>query len=109
MMIEMPIEAVPAQSFTVQLTENKYKLDIQWNDRGQYFTMSISEDVTGAVVAYGLPLVLGQDVLFPYNFGIGSFIMVDTSNRGQEATVENFGTRLKLCWFSEDEKDAILQ
>lgn len=109
MMIEMPIENVPAQSFTVQLTDDKYKLDIQWNDRGQYFTMSISEDTTGVAIAHGLPLVLGQDVLSPYNFGIGSFIMVDTSNRGEDTTIDEFGARFKLCWFSEDEKDAILQ
>jgi len=109
MMIEMPIEAIPAQSFTVQLTVNKYKLDIQWNDRGEYFTMSIFEDITGVAIAHGLPLILGQDVLSPYNYGLGAFIMVDTSNRGQEASVESFGARSKLCWFSEDEKDAILQ
>lgn len=108
MIIEMPVEQIAAQTFTVQLVDVKYKLDIQWNDRGQYFTMSIADGVTGISIADGLALVLGVDLLGAYNFQIGSFMTVDTSGQGQEATLDNFGVQVKLYWFSEDETNGLV-
>lgn len=109
MVIDMPVEAVAAQTFSIQLGDKKYKFDIQWNDRGQYFTASIADDVTLESLADGLALVLGVDILDDYNFGIGSIVVVDTANGGQEATPDNFGARVKMYWYSPDEKNAILQ
>ncbi|TXG97754.1 MAG: hypothetical protein E6R08_06440 [Nevskiaceae bacterium] len=107
MMLEMPIEAVPAQVFAVQWGDFKARLDIQWNDRGQYFTATIYNDNTDEMIAAGLVLCLGVDLLSPYNFELGSLLMVDTSNTGTEATVDNFGDQVKLYWFSEDEKNGL--
>lgn len=107
MMIEVPVDAVPAQVFAFQMGDFKARFDIQWNDRGQYFTLSIYNDDTDEPVAYGLVLCLGVDILSPYNFGFGSLLMVDTSNTGTEAIVDSFGDSVKLYWFSEDEKNGL--
>lgn len=107
MILEIPLDAVPAQVMTVQLGDNKYIMDVQWNDRGQYPTLSLSDAVTEQPIAQGLPMVLGVDLLNPYNFGIGTLIMVDTSGRGQETTVSELGKRVKMYWVSEDEVDGL--
>jgi hypothetical protein len=103
MIIEIPVSADPAQTFVTQLGDVKFKFDIQWNDRSQQFSLSLSNDDTEEVYFYGVPLVLGVDLLEPHNYGIGAMMVVDTGNLGQEATLADFGDRVKLYWFSEDE------
>lgn len=103
MILEIAVEAVAAQVMTTQLGDTKFILDIQWNDRGQYYTMSISDRITSELIAGGLPLLLGVDLLGSYNLNIGTFIVVDTSGLGVETTIEEFGSRVKLYWVSEDE------
>ena len=49
------------------------------------------------------PLVLGQDLLEPYNFGVGSIFCVDTTGHGLDAGPDDLGERVKVYWFSPDE------
>ena len=53
-----------------------------------------------------LPLVIGQDLLEPYNFGIGRIFCFDTSNQGIDAGPDDLGERVKVYWFSPDEVTA---
>jgi hypothetical protein len=103
-MFEIPVSADAAQQFITQLGDAKYVFDLQWNDRSQQFSLTLSNDDTGQVYFEGHPVVLGTDILEPYNYGIGSMLAVDTSNTGREATLTDFGDRVKLYWFSEEEK-----
>ena len=103
-MFEIPVTADAAQSFTTQLGDAKYVFDLQWNDRTSQFSLTLSNEDTQQVYFEGIPLVLGTDHLEPYNYGIGSLLVVDTSNTGREATLSDFGDRVKIYWFSEDEK-----
>jgi hypothetical protein len=107
-MTELPITADAAQSFVTQLGLAKLKFDIQWNDRSNQFSLSLSNDETLQVYVYGQPLVLGQELLEAYNYGIGALLLVDTSKQGSEATLDDFGTRTKLYWFSEDEVQSVI-
>lgn len=102
-MIELPIIADAAQTFVTQLGLFKLKFDIQWNDRTNQFSLTLSDDESDVVYFQGQPMVLGQDYLGPYNYGLGGLVLVDGTNTGTEADVDTFGDRVKLYWFSEDE------
>jgi hypothetical protein len=103
MIVEVPITADPAQKFITQLGELNFVFDIQWNDRSSQFSLTLSNDDTDLTYFTGVPLVLGTDLLDPYNYDVGSLVLVDTSNGNTEATVEDFGDRVKLYWYSPDE------
>lgn len=71
-------------------------------DVGKHFTTHLSRKRRLKFRA-ALQLVLGQDLFEPYNFGIGALVVIDTSNRGREATANDLGDRVKVYWFSTDE------
>lgn len=103
MIIELPFSSDPAQTFTTQLGDVKYFFEAKYNDRSGVWTVDIADAVSQATLVQSLPLVLGQDLLEPYNFGMGSLLVVDTSGRGVEAGPEDLGDRIKVFWFSADE------
>lgn len=103
MILQIPISADPAQTMTVQLGEVKYYLEIKYNSRNGVWVLDLYEDATRAPLALGLPILLGQDLLEPYNFGIGSLAAVDLSAQGKDAGADDLGERVVLCWVSPDE------
>ncbi len=104
MIIALPTNQEPAQSFIIRLGIIRVLIDIQWNDRTQLFSLSMSNPDTGFFYFQGAPMVLGVDFLGAFNFGIGAMILVDSSATGREAGIPDLGTRVILYWFSEDEK-----
>lgn len=103
MILELPVTSDAAQTFVTQLGDVKYQFDVIYNDRSSVWTMTITEFVSQAVIISGLPLVLGQPLLEPYNFGIGELIVVDTSESSRDAGADDMGTRVKVYWLSPDE------
>lgn len=103
MIVEIPVIADAAQRFTTQLGDGNFVFDIQWNDRASQFSLTLTNDDTGQTYFAGIPLVLGTDFLGPYNYDIGALVLMDMSNQGAEATIDDFGDRVKLYWFSSDE------
>lgn len=59
-----------------------------------FWSMSISQD--GTVLAQGITLVPGCDVLQNYDAGIGRLVFV-----GEEATLDNLGVDNHLVWVAE--------
>lgn len=106
MILEIPVSNDPAQVFTTQLGEAKYVFDVRYNDRSGVWTLDLYEASTQALIVASLPLVTGQDLLEPYNFGIGSLLCVDGSGQGEDAGPDDLGDRVKLYWFSPDEVTA---
>jgi hypothetical protein len=103
MPIEVPLSAIPAQKFVTQLGLRRLAFDVQWNDRTQLFSLTLSDDETGQVYFAGVPLVLGASLLEPYNYAMGDLMMYESAQRGAEATLDDLGDRVKLYWFSEQE------
>lgn len=103
MIIELPITSDAAQTFVTQLGDVKYQFDVIYNDRSGIWTMTITEFVSQVVIISGLPIVLGQPLLEPYNFGIGELLVSDTSESSTDAGADDMGTRVKVYWASEDE------
>ena len=103
MIIELPLSPDPSQRFTVQLGRVKYDFYVKFNSRSGVWTFDLSVASTKAVLLQSVPIVLGADLLEPYNLDIGRLIAADTSNRGRDAAADDLGTRVKLFWFSVEE------
>jgi len=101
--IEIPILESVAQEQVIQFGNVKYRLKFQYNERSQLWTLGISEEVSKAVLIQGIPLVLGQELLSPYNFGIGKMMVYDKRKSGIDANFSGFTDNAALVWFSEDE------
>jgi hypothetical protein len=103
MILELPLSNDPAQTFTTQLGPKKYVIEVKYNDRSGVWTMDLADEVTTLPLLESIPLVLGTDLLGAYNFGIGSIIVVDTSNRSQDVGATDLGTRVRVYWISPEE------
>lgn len=106
MILLLPFTTDSAQRFTTQLGDAKYTFDAKYNDRSGVWTVDLYDAATQALVVASLPLVIGQDLLEPYNFGIGRIFCFDTSNQGIDAGPDDLGERVKVYWFSPDEVTA---
>ncbi len=107
-MFQVPVTNDAAQSFVTQLGEFKLQFDIQWNDRSNQFSLTLTDDDSKQVYFQGVPMLLGGDLLEPYNYGLGALVMVDTTNQSKEATLDTLGDSVLLYWFDEQEKlDAV--
>jgi hypothetical protein len=98
---ELPFISAP-QSVTVQLGSAKYRFKTQFNSRSGVWTFDLYDAADRMMIA-SVALVLGQDLLEPYNFGIGRIVCIDTSKQGVEAGPNDLGVRVKVYWVSEDE------
>ena len=99
----IPTTTDPAQIFTLDLDDVRCVFDIQYNDRSEIYTLTLTNDTTGQIYFEGEPLVLGTDILEPYNYNLGIMGMVDMTNKGVEANPDNFGITTLLIWVSTDE------
>lgn len=107
MIVELPFSNDPAQVMVTQLGDVKYVLEVKYNDRSGVWTLDITLAVDGTVLLQSLPLVLGQDLLEPYNLGMGRILVVDTSEQHLDAGFDDLGVRVKAYWFDEEEVAAL--
>lgn len=103
MIIDLPLSADPSQLFTVQLGRVKYDFYVKFNSRSGVWTFDLTVATTKAILLQSIPIVLGADLLEPYNLAIGRLIAVDSTSRGRDALDDDLGARVKLVWFSPDE------
>jgi hypothetical protein len=106
-MIEIPLLNSVSQEFVITLDGVNYKLLVKYNDRAGIWTMDITENVSKKILVEGVPLVLGQALLEPYNFGMGEMMVYDNSDKGTEADFDNWETQNVLVWFSASEVAAL--
>lgn len=103
MILELPLSSDPAQVFSTQLGDVKYTIEAKYNDRSGIWTLDLYDGPTRNLIVASLPLVIGQDILEPYNFGIGSTLCVDGTGQGRDAGTDDLGERVKVYWISADE------
>lgn len=103
MILELPLSSDAAQIFTTQLGDAKYTFDVKYNDRSGVWTLDLYDASTQLMMVASLAMVIGQDLLEPYNFGIGSLLCVDSSGQGLDAGPDDLGDRIRVYWFSPDE------
>lgn len=101
MLVEIPISGnIPDDKFTIILDQVVYVLRIKWNSRTGRFVMDISlED--GTILAQGICLCLNSDFMSEFTdsrLPKGKLFVVDTTDKGQEPTEENFGKTTLLMY-----------
>lgn len=94
------IPNVTYQTFDTVLEGITYTINARWNSRGEAWYMDIL-DANASPIASGLKLVLGvaigrkvTDPRFP-----GIFFVSDLSNADQEASFDDFGTRVVVYFY----------
>lgn len=106
--VSLPIETSnPNQEFSVVLGELEYSFTFQWSmsSGAWFFSVSLSD---GTELAYGQKVVLGAVLLrlIPdRRTPAGLLRAVDTTSRGTEATLDNFGEHsIVQIWFYDLEE-----
>ena len=102
MIIQLPVTSDPGQNFVTQLGTVKYQFYVRWNDRGNFWTMDVTDYNSQTKLISGMPLLLGCDLLSPYILGNGALIAYDSSGSGADAGPDDLGTRVLLYWYSAD-------
>ena len=103
MIVELPLSSAPAQSFTTQLGDRKFYFEVRYNSRNGVWTLDMFDDASREAIFSGLAIVLGVDLLDPYNFDLGALIAQDKTGQGKDATADDLGSRVALYWVSNDE------
>lgn len=103
MILELPFTSDAAQIVVVQLDQVKYEFDVRYNDRAATWFMSVTDFATKAPILESVALLIGGDILHPYNLGVGSFIVTDEDGTGLDAGPDELGVRVKVYWLSSDE------
>jgi len=96
--LEIPLRAIPAQSFRIRLNGLYYGMLIYWDTAPEGgFVLDIS-DGFGNPLVQGIPLVTGSDLLAQYaylNFGFKLFIF-SAGAPWQPPTQQNLGVTSHL-------------
>ncbi len=100
MILELPFTSDAAQQVVVQLGDTKYTCNVRYNDRSGAWALTMADFASGVTLFDGVPLVLGGDILAPYNLGIGAIVVNDENATNLDAGPDDFGTRVKAYWIS---------
>lgn len=103
MILDLQITSEPCQRFEITLGELDYSVEIKFNDRSGVWTIDLNEVVTSKILFAGVPLLLGEDLLSPYNYNIGKLMLLNNSAEFKDATSENLGSSLSLYYLTDDE------
>lgn len=103
MILELKFTSDGARTMVTQLGATKYTLEVRYNERAGVWALTIGDAVAQTVLLDSLPLVLGVDLLQPYNLGIGSIIVNDEDGNGLDAGPDDLGVRIKAYWISPDD------
>lgn len=103
MILEIPFTNVGAQRFVTQLGDAKYQFDARYNERSSCWVIDLSNPVTNELIQASIPLVIGADLIAPFNLGIGKIMVNDEDGIGLDADPDDLGGRVKVYWFSPDE------
>lgn len=94
---EIPLSSKP-EAFQITLAGNTYKLNVAWRDAPQGGWFVDISDASGDLIAGGVPLVTGVDLLAQYAYlGIRGELWVQTDgNPAAVPTFENLGSESHL-------------
>lgn len=99
----LPTTSQTSQQFTCQLGENKLQFDVRFNDRQGVWMMAITDAITAEKLVDGVALLLGVDLLEPFNLSIGHLIVYDEDGTNKDAGADDLGSRVNVYWLSDDE------
>lgn len=98
----IPIEIITASStFEIELEDGVFNFRVYFSDISNLWIMDL--DRNGEEIARGVALVLGQDLLLPFNPNIGAWAMIDFNNKELDATRDTLGSQVGLLYVSSEE------
>lgn len=100
----IPLSALPSDVFRMELDDKLIRVQTKYNTRAAYWTYDLY--INGTIKAYGLALLIGADILKPFNFDIGVQFCLNVEEHNIDANSENLGSSVKLIRISEEELDA---
>jgi len=95
------------ETFTCQLGDFRFRFRALFNDVIGVWHFDLSDAQTGVVIAYQIPVLLGQDLLAPFNLDLGSIMAADMSAANRDAGPDDLGTRVVVFYFTPEEWEAL--
>jgi hypothetical protein len=106
MPIQIPTRSdLPFYDLQITLEDVTYTLEFRWNVRAEAYFMKVLDE-EGVNILQGDMKLVANFPINAYTTGRqppGVFVLVDTSGLEEEPGEEDFGTRHKLLYFTEDE------
>jgi hypothetical protein len=104
-MVLIPFTSDKTQ-FVCQLGNYIFRFATLFNDFTAVWYFDLIDAQTDEVICYQIPILLGEDMLYPLNLGIGAMFAADMSATGIDATADDLGDRIIVAYYTEDEKVA---
>lgn len=100
----IPFTGLPAESLTLELGDRRLVFEALYSELSGVWSLSISEG--GSALVAGLAVVIGVDLLAPYNLGIGRLYAVAIESPEVDAGEGELGIRVLLVHLTEGEASA---
>jgi hypothetical protein len=105
-MVIVPFPSVKA-TFTCQLDRWRFRFDTLFNDYEGVWHFDLTDAQTNRVIGYGIPILLGVDMLAVFNLSIGTMVAADMSGRQLDAGPDDLGSRVIVGYYSEADIEAL--
>ena len=96
------------ESFTCQCGDFLFRFDTLFNDYEQRWHFRLTDETTGEIICTDIAVLLGLDLLYPFNLGIGGMFAADMTGADVEAGPDDLGNRVVVGYYTQDEIDAML-
>jgi hypothetical protein len=101
-MVIVPFTAQKA-TFSCQLGRYFFRFYTLFNDVAGVWHFDLTDAQANRVIGYGIPILLGVDMLSPFNLQIGAMVAGDMSGQNLDAGADDLGTRVIVGYYSEQE------
>ena len=97
----IPLSLDPAVTFEITLDDGNFGFRVYYTTVANVWVMDLSRD--GEVLVDGIRLVVGLDLMEPFNFNIGQWRMINLVDNRLDATRDNLGIDVILFYVPEGE------
>lgn len=102
-MREIMVTNAPAQDFATVLNKVAYDMHVQWNALRGVWTLDLTDGATKSILAVGIPLLVGVNVLDAFALDIGGIFCFDMSGSNTDAGEDDLGDRVKVVYLTPRE------
>lgn len=95
----IPISLNTSQRFEITLQDGDFELRIDYMEVAKVWIMNVTKD--DVLLVNGLRLVLGTDLMRPFDFKIGKWEMSNITDGVTDATVDDIGVDVLLLYTPE--------
>lgn len=113
-MIFLPFNSEPWRAFSTTLNGVEYRFECNFNERNGVWSFDLYDGRSLELLAAGVPIMIGVDLLAPYALGIGSLFAVDMAAymaaeesgvlpQSTDAGADDLGERVKVFYLAPGE------